>query len=177
MVVAIFYQYDEGGDSLITFGPYLEFMEIEDEYVKFNMDLDMPAQPDSFVVAFAADYEEVFGSEPDLGRSLYLDDLSFDINTDLDVTFQFEISIFPNPVTEYIDIKGLANYDHSSEVAIYDRMGRLMFRRNITNHQNVSRLDLRDLTVGTYFVGFQVEGRSYFKKTCEELVRFTDFIP
>lgn len=164
MVVALFFKYDASGDSLITFGPFLEFLEREDEYVSFSMDLDLPSRPDSFIVAFAADYEEVLGSEPDLGRTLFLDDLSFDISTDLDVTLNFEVTVFPNPVLEYVNIHGLSKYEHNPEVTIYDQFGRAMINRKLSATQSYSQLDLRDLSKGTYFLGLEVEGRRYFKK-------------
>lgn len=71
----------------------------------------------------------------------------------LDETEVSQISIYPNPVVEFLHIKGAIVYEQAK---IYDLSGRLLIQTKLTNQA----IDVRNLKVGIYLL--QLDGKKSF---------------
>lgn len=68
--------------------------------------------------------------------------------TEIEENESQQISLYPNPATDFIEIKGIANTTQETKYHIYDLSGHLVQSGILMNQ----RIDLADLTSGTYFV-------------------------
>ena len=70
------------------------------------------------------------------------------------------ISLYPNPASEYINIRGA---EKISSTSIYNISGMLLLKKKLY-YEPVQRIDISDLQAGIYFVTFSTENGIYSEK-------------
>ena len=82
-------------------------------------------------------------------------------------TLEFEFSVYPNPATEYVNIK-LSGSDQLTSFDIYDLTGKLIYQKSVENESlNVSsttRVDVSSLRPGIYLVKLADVQREVYKR-------------
>ncbi|MCU0361253.1 MAG: T9SS type A sorting domain-containing protein [Bacteroidia bacterium] len=80
------------------------------------------------------------------------------------------INIFPNPVNEelYINFKSSINQSNSITFNLSDVTGKTLKSLTFNNYRSVNKIDLKDISVGMYFLHTAVEGRVYTFKVIKE---------
>jgi hypothetical protein len=68
------------------------------------------------------------------------------------------ISVFPNPVTDFLLIKGM---DGISELKLTDLNGKLVLQKKVSSNEKVS---VSELTAGTYLINISYNGVNYKRK-------------
>ncbi|MCS6818612.1 MAG: T9SS type A sorting domain-containing protein, partial [Chitinophagales bacterium] len=69
--------------------------------------------------------------------------------------------IFPNPCSDYIDLKNFSSYLHQAVAKIFDVSGKLVLLQNIGSNL---RIDTRSLEVGYYILQIQQENNLTLQK-------------
>ncbi|WP_431157707.1 Ig-like domain-containing protein [Winogradskyella poriferorum] len=84
-----------------------------------------------------------------------------------DEPFDFTFDIFPNPTSNYIDVR-IAGIENLARIYIYDMMGKLIYQKRVqnesTNVSSISRFDMSNLIPGIYYVQFQNLEKTLAKK-------------
>lgn len=81
------------------------------------------------------------------------------------VELQEEVSIYPNPTSDYVHIKFPKNVSKAS-ILILDVLGKKIFQKNIYESQN--KIDLSSLSEGVYFVKITLNSESKTFKIIKE---------
>ncbi len=80
---------------------------------------------------------------------------------------EFEFSVYPNPATEYVDIK-LSGSDQLTGVYLYDLTGKLIFQKRVENESlsvsSTTRIDVSSLRPGIYLVKLADVQRELYKR-------------
>jgi hypothetical protein len=76
------------------------------------------------------------------------------------VEFKTEISIYPNPVTDFVNLnmEGFEHEDGTRSYVLYDYQGRLL-KQNIIN-QNETQIDLNNLSPSVYLLQVKVNEKA-----------------
>ncbi len=85
-----------------------------------------------------------------------------------DFSLDFNLTLFPNPVINKLEIEGTSQSDFGkTKISIYDYSGRLIkiVDRNITNTSFKTSLDVSELMTGMYLVEVQLENNKSIVKT------------
>jgi len=98
--------------------------------------------------------------------------VAFNANGDLDVRssiFEFsdiknEVSIFPNPAKEFVNIEISETQSNKIRISIYSISGQLVFETNESPVRNSIMLNLDNFDTGLYFVVLNSELDSYSQK-------------
>ena len=105
--------------------------------------------PDTLLLRFSSSLQGQ--GQRVLGSVLHVDQVFFSasaVNTGVnDIANNFEVSVFPNPASEMLNIKSDASLE-SHQVVITDINGRLVRIRPLTN--GVNSIELSDVASGTY---------------------------
>jgi hypothetical protein len=78
-----------------------------------------------------------------------------------------DISVYPNPATDYIKISGLQGQDKNVEIAILDSTGRVILtKKQLSNTDKNSeiRIDIHQIKTGLYFLVIKHNNQTYSKK-------------
>lgn len=97
------------------------------------------------------------------GRSSYKIDLSgniLNVNTPEETV---ELSVFPNPARDFVNIK-LKNVYQNVEVIFYDPLGRVVYSTVINDGQNQFQVDVSQLAKATYFLKVNADNKEITKK-------------
>lgn len=65
-------------------------------------------------------------------------------------TIDFDLNVFPNPVSQYLQIELADSPDSSAEYVIHDQMGRLISKAPITD--SMTEVDFRTMHSGIYYL-------------------------
>lgn len=80
----------------------------------------------------------------------------------------FSYSVFPNPASEYIDIKYSTQKESIVSVSLVDFLGKkvkeVQSAETVNGGSHETRVTVSELTEGTYFVIFKIDERSFVKK-------------
>jgi photosystem II stability/assembly factor-like uncharacterized protein len=90
----------------------------------------------------------------------------YNVVTDVDNDFNLNDNfvVYPNPTTGFfnIQIKGIGN---NSNIKVSDIYGKIIFENDIIKSDTFTiQVDLSKYSTGTYFIQFENNGNSYFKK-------------
>ena len=85
-------------------------------------------------------------------------------STELSLTFQNAIQVFPNPADEYIEVR-LTNQDWNrpSRISLYNLQGQLISTQSIEEQEESQRIDLSGLIPAIYFL-YVNNGREFCVK-------------
>lgn len=153
---------DPGTGDFVTDLPILGAFTQTSDYMPFQVDINLTNTPDSFALGFAADVELLFADTAQLGRVLILDDLFLNFSTDVDLTHNFDINVYPNPTSDRVTISGLNDIETDANYYILDGLGRKLESGQFSGDKLV--VDLAKYRSGSYMVQMQIEGQYYFSK-------------
>jgi PKD repeat protein len=88
---------------------------------------------------------------------LYIDDVNIDINAGIDDAAQFEsrIRLFPNPVSDVLNVKFELDESAQLSFTVFDVLGRVqheMATEKFTTGKNTQQLHLKHLDAGVYYL-------------------------
>ena len=88
------------------------------------------------------------------------------LSTENVLLYNSEISLFPNPTSDYINIRFFGN-NENTKITLYNSLGAVI--KNIANTnfattEHQLKIDVSNLTKGSYFVHYQTKGISKTKK-------------
>jgi len=87
--------------------------------------------------------------------------LMINVKTD-DITFPSDWSVFPNPVTNLLNIQFNQEIPYQGDLKIFDSKGKLIIRQSIDDN---IKLKTNQLTSGTYIINItDAQGRQYFNR-------------
>ncbi len=96
---------------------------------------------------------------------------SFDIETDGILTIEenilSDLSIYPNPSTEIINIQS-SLLTETVGLTIYNLQGQQLFSENKTPNNGTVQMDVSNLVTGIYFVKITSEGNTVIKRVIKE---------
>ena len=97
---------------------------------------------------------------------LFKPDCSAALSTDTILLDKAEINVFPNPTSDFINIKFFGTNEHT-KITLYNAIGAVV--KEITNKKYASnqqslKIDIQSLSKGNYFVHYQTRGISKTKK-------------
>ena len=96
------------------------------------------------------------------GRSAYKLDISSNpLSTETSIIAE-DISVYPNPATDHVNIL-LSNSTDNFSITMYDTMGRIVFDK-VTSEENRIKLNISGFTAGVYYVKIFATERSVVKK-------------
>ncbi|APY07149.1 hypothetical protein BWZ20_02000 [Winogradskyella sp. J14-2] len=82
-------------------------------------------------------------------------------------TLEFKFSVYPNPATEYVDVK-LSGSDQLTGFYLYDLTGKLIFHEKVENESlnvySTTRIDVSSLRPGIYLVKLADVQRELYKR-------------
>lgn len=97
------------------------------------------------------------------GRSSYKIDLSdniLNVNAPEEI---IELSVFPNPASDFINIK-LKKVSQNVEVLLYDQLGRVVYSTVFNDRQNQFQVDVTQFSKATYFLKVIADNKEITKK-------------
>lgn len=97
------------------------------------------------------------------GRSSYKIDLSgniLNVNTPEETV---ELSVFPNPARDFVNIK-LKNVYQNVEVLLYDHLGRIVYSTVFNDRQNQFQVDISQFSKATYFLKVIADNKEVTRK-------------
>ncbi len=97
------------------------------------------------------------------GRSSYKMDISGNILGVSAPEMIFDVSVFPNPARDFINVTLDKPYS-KLEVQLYDAMGRLVYTEAFQTNQNRLKLDVSTFSRGTYFLKIVADQKEVTKK-------------
>ena len=74
---------------------------------------------------------------------------------------KYQISVYPNPVTDLININIRSAEQTSFNVELIDLQGKRLYRQNIDSNNNT--LDLKQFATGIYFLNVYTNGNEFLK--------------
>jgi subtilisin-like proprotein convertase family protein len=77
---------------------------------------------------------------------------SFQFTAVKNIATEYGINISPNPTNDFINIQIKRVLDKNITVAVLNVEGRIVKQSNIATGQNVLTMDIKDLSIGTYYV-------------------------
>ena len=88
------------------------------------------------------------------------------LSTDNFLLEEFEIKVFPNPTTNFINIQFIGN-NEQVKISLYNTIGAIV--KEVTNKKysalkHTLHVDVKNLPKGNYFVHYQSKGISKTKK-------------
>lgn len=87
--------------------------------------------------------------------------IDYEVITDLkEAQTDDHFTVFPNPATNYISIK--LNGDSNAGLTVSDLTGKTVFTKVL--YEDVSNVDVSDLSDGVYIVKLKIRNRTYFSK-------------
>ena len=92
--------------------------------------------------------------------SLKSNSIHFEITGIVDQVENESILIYPNPATQFIQIKGSLN---DANISIFNVMGQNVINKNIKNSESVL-IDIGNLKQGLYFITIYQEGKFLTRK-------------
>ncbi len=87
-----------------------------------------------------------------------LDNLTYTDVVSVENTVKQNISVFPNPATDYINVKGIAN----SNIKINDITGKIVYSKN--NSSEKEQINISHLKSGVYFITIENNDEFFSKK-------------
>ncbi len=69
-----------------------------------------------------------------------------------DFPFEIQITAYPNPVTDYLNLSATEMAGKDLDVAMYDLQGRQLFRKELPESKEKEVLDLRTISPGIYMI-------------------------
>lgn len=128
------------------------------DWTSAQIDIDLPMDADSFGIFIAPDAQEVFRQVPQLGRTVTVDNLEFDMSTSIVGKGYVETKCYPNPVSDKTRIDwsepGIGKYRLLNGLAQDVLSG--------TVNGNSLELDLNHLRVGNYFLLIDIDDQKLF---------------
>ncbi len=120
--------------------------------------------PDSCIIVLKAS-----GSKPANGDYLWVDDLAFSgtvSGIENQVSFVNNLTIFPNPVKDFLDINLTVNTPQVIVIEMTDLTGKLIYTKNIGYTQNEvnQHVDLNGVSKGTYLLNIIGSQRTEIRK-------------
>ena len=79
-------------------------------------------------------------------------------------TTKKEISIFPNPATDFVNINLSALNFKNAELKIFDASGRMVFDRNYTSENKTIKIDVSNFKTGIYIINIISDGEKRSEK-------------
>ncbi|MBP7809403.1 MAG: T9SS type A sorting domain-containing protein [Bacteroidia bacterium] len=82
----------------------------------------------------------------------------------IDVKAQMEYSIFPNPASNFINLKYNLLQSASIVIAVIDANGKTVIRKNLGKQdpsEYLHEIDVQDLSQGNYFLSIQIDNKTY----------------
>jgi len=120
-----------GGNSMV--------LAASADWTYFEVPINYSAVPDEL--------ELIFTTGSNAGSVLYLDEVDFDFSTSVKENEVLEITIYPNPATDYAFI---TLGEKSEIIQIFDVQGKLV--KSITVDNSTIKIDLSEFNAGLYFV-------------------------
>jgi hypothetical protein len=96
-----------------------------------------------------------YGSSPDIGPFEYIPtDTVVDTTSVRPLIYESKISLFPNPASNFVNLKLSGPYTGPSEIMIYDLKMSLVARKKIAKADFIfeNRIDIQHLNAGIYFL-------------------------
>ncbi len=112
------------------------------------------------VIAFMPDFEDPLQLDDDI--IIYFDDIRTGEHPNVgvpDLTQSNQLTVFPNPVNDYITIK---NKEVIQDIEIYDLAGKLVYRTQVQSAE--TRLNVSDLSHGVYILKATAGNKHYYHK-------------
>lgn len=69
-----------------------------------------------------------------------------------DFTFEVQTTVYPNPITDYLNINFKEMVGQDFEIAVYDINGRQVFQKELTNCSENEILNFKSFSAGNYFL-------------------------
>ena len=76
------------------------------------------------------------------------------------------VSVYPNPVSDFLSVKNFSNNHMITKVAIYDFLGKLVFELPVKN--NEVQINVKNLPSGLYMLEIADDKSSYFRKVVKQ---------
>ncbi|MDQ3189954.1 MAG: multicopper oxidase domain-containing protein [Bacteroidota bacterium] len=74
------------------------------------------------------------------------------------------INVFPNPASNYIEIKIADKEENKVEFSLINSLGQITKHQKINNSSEIYKMDISDLNSGIYFLQIAVGNKHFFKK-------------
>jgi hypothetical protein len=122
--------------------------EGKDVYGKFNIHWDIAGEtPDKQLKAWL---------DPNNSNPISMPGLNYTNCTDVSVGEHLKpnlnVSIFPNPASDFINLKFENYYFSTGNITIYDMLGNIVFVKDIVEYENELQIDIKSLPSGIYMV-------------------------
>lgn len=87
-----------------------------------------------------------------LGQGFWLGAIEGVVLSNEDFTFEVNATVYPNPVTEYLNLsfKDMAGEDF--EIMLYDNLGRQVFQKELTSSSSTETLSFNHYSSGLYIL-------------------------
>ena len=89
------------------------------------------------------------------------DDVKVTVNADVSIEEKESIfkdnniTVYPNPANEYINISFKTSLDKSINISVYDYMGKEVYQSVIENNSSIQTIDISNLNKGLYFINLR----------------------
>lgn len=128
-------------------------------WTKFSIPMNYinSTSPDSCIILISASDDS-----PTNGDYLYLDDLNFNEVTAVDdENFNSNITVYPNPATDFIQPSILSQLNDSSNFQIMDINGRII-QTSVQLSNQINKIDVSTLTPGLYLIKVIALDKQYY---------------
>ena len=162
--LSFWYQYvEEGSDYLFVTVKIVDEdysilghanLEIEDATEEYTLGIlpivyDAPGTPAFALISFSL-YDATGGDPPDSETYFLIDDINLSGSVGIDEQLQTEISIYPNPATDMLNVKAEIEVE---QISILNTQGQEVYNALLETDQ--TSIDLSGYSVGVYMVQFK----------------------
>jgi len=152
----VLFDYDDAGNRILTYNQGWEDNAWQDERRRIRA-YTAGGRITKILDEFGVDGNLVNASR----RQFYYDTFT---STQQIQQAPFEVQLFPNPTSDYLNIHfGDTNF-MEKQVLIYDALGKLVEQQGVTNGSSAVIIDLSQLTKGQYFVQIRIRHETLVKK-------------
>lgn len=171
--LSFWYQYvEEGSDMLFVTAKIVDEdysilghanLEIEDATEEYTLGIlpivyDAPGTPAFALISFSL-YDATGGDPPDSETYFLIDDINLSGSVGIDEQLQTEISIYPNPATDMLNVKAEIEVE---QISILNTQGQEVYQEQL--NRNAAQIDLSNFLPGLYFARIEADGKTYSKK-------------
>jgi hypothetical protein len=114
---------------------------------EYNSSISQWTEQEVVLPNLSDEYYIAFRGQINGGRGICIDDIIIDYYSNINITENIGIEIYPNPFENYVNINLSQSFDNA-DVEIVDLCGRVIYKSKLNNKQN--QLQLSNLETGLY---------------------------